>query len=79
MDAYDRKLAYVRMRDRRLFAEATIEDGYGREYTYDRPYRYQARFDAAEERAQAKDAGLWGGCSNTDTCTDGGSTSRWGR
>ena len=29
------------------------------EYTYDRPYKYQAAFQQAEQDAQVRQAGLW--------------------
>ena len=32
---------------------------YGREYTYDRPYRYRALFQAAERSARSAGRGLW--------------------
>ena len=62
-DRYGRMLAYAWMRDGRLFNEVMISGGFGREYTYDKPYRYQARFKAAEAKARNAPAGLWKACS----------------
>ena len=61
-DKYGRTLAYVWMRDGRMFNEVMIEEGYAEEYTYDTAYKYQARFRAAEEAARAAGKGIWGSC-----------------
>ena len=55
-DRYGRVLAYVWLPDGRLFNEVMIADGYAYEYTYDVPYKYQERFDAAEADARAERA-----------------------
>jgi micrococcal nuclease len=62
LDSYGRTLAYVWMRDGRLFNEVMIKEGYAEEYTYDAAYKYQSRFRAAERAARQADAGLWGEC-----------------
>jgi micrococcal nuclease len=59
LDKYGRTLAYLRMGDGRLYNEAMIADGYAHEYTYAIPYRYQARFMAAERAARRAERGLW--------------------
>ncbi len=63
-DKYGRLLAYV-------FAPANvtpsgilinkymIAEGFGHEYTYDRPYKYQKEFKAAEIAARIGQKGLW--------------------
>lgn len=59
LDKYDRTLAYVYLSDGSLFNERMIAEGYGHEYTYNLPYRYQARFQAAEDAARTGSRGLW--------------------
>ncbi|MEQ7005693.1 thermonuclease family protein [Actinopolymorpha sp. B17G11] len=61
-DKYGRTLAYVWLPDGQLFEEQMIAGGYGQECTYDTPYKYQARFRAAERHAKAARAGLWKAC-----------------
>jgi micrococcal nuclease len=58
-DVYGRLLAYVWLPDDRMFEEVMISEGFGREYTYDRPYRYQPQLKAAQENAQSSVQGLW--------------------
>ena len=58
-DRFGRALAYVWLPDGRLFNEEMIAEGYAYEYTYDLPYKYQARFDAAEAAARENERGLW--------------------
>lgn len=58
-DQYGRTLAYVWLADGRLFNEVMIAEGFAHEYTYELPYRYQARFDAAERAARTQQRGLW--------------------
>nr|DAW73486.1 MAG TPA: nuclease-like protein [Caudoviricetes sp.] len=36
-----------------------IEDGYGFEYTYNLPYKYQSEFKSAQKTASEKKFGLW--------------------
>jgi len=36
-----------------------IENGFGHEYTYRLPYKYQAEFKAAQNEARATKRGLW--------------------
>ncbi|MEQ7128279.1 thermonuclease family protein [Actinopolymorpha sp. B11F2] len=62
LDRYGRTLAYLWLRDGRLINETMISDGYGREYTYDKPYRYQSRLQAAERAARKSMTGLWKAC-----------------
>jgi len=64
LDKYGRLLAYVYVQaDVRpegiLVNEYMIAEGYGHEYTYNLPYRYQAEFKAAERRAREEKRGLW--------------------
>lgn len=58
-DKYGRLLAYVFLSDGTLFNKMMIEEGYGHEYTYRLPYKYQKEFKAAETRARELKKGLW--------------------
>jgi micrococcal nuclease len=73
LDKYGRTLAYVWMADGQLFNELMIREGYAHEYTYNTPYKYQARFRAAEAAARQAARGLW----SSSTC--GGDTSTGAR
>ncbi len=66
-DRYGRLLAYLWLADGRLFNLEMISEGYAFEYTYNRPYKYQAEFQQAERNAQARQAGLW----SPQTCNGG--------
>ena len=58
-DKYGRLLAYVILEDGTNFNKLMIEEGYGYEYTYSLPYKYQNEFKLAQQRAQANKRGLW--------------------
>lgn len=58
-DKYGRLLAYVFLSDGTLFNKMMIEEGYGHEYTYHLPYKYQKEFKAAEQTARELKKGLW--------------------
>lgn len=60
-DTYGRLLRHVWL-DGTNVAQALIEGGEGKEYTFSAAYRYQQAFRKAEERARSARAGLWGGC-----------------
>ena len=66
-DKYDRLLRYVIMGDGTNFNEWLIENGYGHEYTYDKAYKYQDTFKAAEVKAKDDKAGLWADNACNDT------------
>jgi len=57
-DIYNRLLAYV-FTDTVNFNKELIEKGYAREYTYDKPYKYQDEFKEAEKKARKEELGLW--------------------
>jgi len=65
-DKYGRLLAYVFLSDGTNFNRQMIENGYGYEYTYHLPYKYQKEFKQAEKEAREKKKGLWadGVCKN---------------
>lgn len=58
-DKYGRLLAYIYRDDGLFFNKAMVADGYAYEYTYDKPYKYQAEFKAAQLAAQSSGKGLW--------------------
>lgn len=57
-DKYQRLLAYVFLEDGTNFNKWMIESGYGYEYTYDLPYKYQSEFKLAQEQAKSQKKGL---------------------
>jgi micrococcal nuclease len=57
-DKYHRTLAYVRLGDGTLFNQSLIEAGYAEVFRRF-PFRYAARFRAAERRARASHVGMW--------------------
>ena len=59
LDKYERLLAYAFLLDGINFSEYMIREGYGHEYTYNLPYKYQAEFKAAEDYARINERGLW--------------------
>ena len=58
-DKYNRLLSYIWMADGRMFNQVMIAEGYAFEYTYNRPYKYQAQFKDAQRNAQTQQLGLW--------------------
>jgi len=62
-DKYQRLLAYVyRASDGLFLNEELLQIGAAREYTYDKPYRYQSEFRQLQSRAKIDSSGLWGTC-----------------
>lgn len=58
-DKYGRTLAYIHLEDGTHFNKYMIEEGYGYEYTYDLPYKYQTEFKQAQQEARVDKRGLW--------------------
>jgi micrococcal nuclease len=58
-DKYHRLLRYVFLGDGTLVNKKIIVEGYGHEYTYRIPYRYQTEFKTAERSAREAQKGLW--------------------
>ncbi len=65
-DKYGRTLAYIYLEDGTHFNKYMVEEGYGYEYTYDLPYKYQAEFKKAQEEAEINKRGLWA----SNVCND---------
>jgi micrococcal nuclease len=58
-DKYGRLLRYVFLPDGTNVAQQMIREGYGHEYTYHLPYKYQKQFKEAERYARDHALGLW--------------------
>lgn len=58
-DKYGRMLRYVFLEDGTLVNQKIIADGYGHEYTYRIPYKYQIEFKEAQRSAREFQKGLW--------------------
>lgn len=64
-DKYGRTLGYARFSDKTLYNEKMIQEGYAREYTFNKEkYKYQKEFKADQKEAQKKKLGLWEKCTN---------------
>ena len=62
-DRYGRLLRHVNLADGRSVAQLLIAGGFGREYTYDRPYAGRTAYLAAQRSARSKHLGVWSsGC-----------------
>lgn len=58
-DKYGRLLRYVFLEDKTFINKIIIKEGYGHEYTYRIPYKYQKEFKQAQENARLEKRGLW--------------------
>ena len=62
-DIYGRVLAYARLSDGLSYNQYMIENGFAREYTFNKEeYKYQKEFKEIEEKAKKNKLGLWGRC-----------------
>lgn len=64
-DKYQRLLAYVFLPDGTNVNKKLVAEGFAYEYTYDKAYRYQKEFKAAETNARTHNLGLW----SSTTCS----------
>lgn len=66
-DKYNRLLRYVYLEDGTLVNKKMIEEGFGFEYTYQIPYKFQTEFKEAQKVAEKNKMGLWadGACPTT--------------
>jgi micrococcal nuclease len=62
-DKYNRALRYVFLNEENINLNM-VKEGYAFEYTYKKPYKYQADFKQAEKNASEKNIGLW----NNEVC-----------
>ena len=58
-DKYGRLLRYIMLQDGTNFNKQLIKEGFGFEYTFQVPYKYQAEFKAAQVDAKYYSRGLW--------------------
>jgi micrococcal nuclease len=58
-DRFGRLLRYLWLPDGHLFNHLMVAEGLAREYTFRLPYRYQAAFKEAEERARSQERAIW--------------------
>jgi micrococcal nuclease len=58
-DQFDRMLAYVFLSDGANLNLYLITEGFAKEYTYNKPYKYHTEFRTAEKDAQFNEKGLW--------------------
>lgn len=61
-DKYGRLLRYVWFQNGGSltdFGKFMLANGYGHEYTYDVPYKYQSEYSATEKQAREAGKGLW--------------------
>jgi len=65
VDQYGRLLRHVYV-DERSIALGVIEDGAGREFTFDEPYGGQEAHLAAQDAARDDSRGLWGACDRSE-------------
>lgn len=64
-DVYGRVLAYAKLSDGTLYNQKMIEEGYAKEYTFNKEkYKYQKEFKAAHTAAKKQKVGMWGTCEN---------------
>ena len=69
-DTYSRLLRYVFLADGRNYALEMIKQGYGHEYTYRVPHKYQQEYQQAENEARNAERGLWAPAACTDPTSD---------
>jgi micrococcal nuclease len=67
VDQYDRALAYVWTSPEKMFNETLLRRGYAQVATFPPNVRYTDRFLAAQRKARAEGAGLWG-LSSSEKC-----------
>jgi micrococcal nuclease len=60
IDPYGRVLAYVWLADGKMFNEVLVREGYAQVATFPPNVKYVERFVAAQRKARAEGAGLWG-------------------
>lgn len=62
-DIYGRVLAYIHLPDGQFYNQFMIEQGYAREYTFNKEkYKYQKEFKQAQKDAKKNKRGLWSVC-----------------
>lgn len=71
-DKYNRLLRYIYLEDGTLINKKLIEEGFGFEYTYQIPYKFQTEFKAAQKMAEENNLGMWadGACPTPTIVTE---------
>ena len=64
-DKYHRLLRYIYLPDGTNIAEDLIKNGYGYEYTYEKPYFYQDLYKTAQDYAETNQLGVY----NSQSCS----------
>lgn len=59
IDKYNRLLRYVFFQDGTDYNKWMIQNGFAYEYTYNKPYKYQADYKIAQQYAKSNKLGLW--------------------
>jgi micrococcal nuclease len=57
-DKYGRTLSHILINDTN-YGEIMIKEGFAKEYTYNKPYKYQSVFKEAQDFAMENDLGIW--------------------
>ena len=63
VDYYGRLLRYVWYEDQ-LVNQDLLLNGYAREFTFEKEYKYHSVFAKSQDKARADSVGLWSKCSN---------------
>lgn len=58
-DQFDRMLAYAFLADGTNVNLYLLSEGFAKEYTFNKPYKYHTEFRTAEKDAQFNEKGLW--------------------
>lgn len=66
-DKFDRILAYVFLADGTNLNKYLVAEGFAKEYTYNKAYKYQIAFKQSEQEAREQEKGLW----STENCPTG--------
>lgn len=65
-DMHGRLLVYIILPSGKNYAEYMIAEGFAHEERYQKSYKYEAQFKAAEQHAQASKKGMW----HDDACAE---------
>lgn len=57
-DKYGRTLSHILI-ENHPYGEIMINEGFAKEYTYNKPYKYQDIFKEAQSHAEENDLGIW--------------------
>jgi micrococcal nuclease len=63
-DTYGRLLAYLYLENGTFVNKQLVEQGFAREYTFNRAYQHQKQFRAAQATAKNANVGMWSTCNS---------------